>query len=524
MKRKLLSLFLSAVLIFCGTVLPGAAAAALPASAHPYADGLDEKTEYTFPGAADGFYMTFSEDCHFEEPSLIFYGKDGEVLDLDLDTALEMSYDELIGTVSDIGFKDGDRLDIYNDDSFIGSYSGDMLAGETVYVPGTSVTLQLVTDDSVTDYGYAVESVSAEAPEGIKTVTYVLDGGRAPVVECFTEGCEAEILSGSGIITGKKAYRAWSLTEGGEADYDGGETFTISENVTLYPVYTDILLGVEDVFSFDNDYEPFTVDGINLAEEGEEPDYLAYYYMEQEDYASMIRNLFRVSSIGPLFIPAAIAAGELLTYPLSVWGGSCYGMSLTVALQQCGLLDLLSYQEGAQTVAELAPSRELISCINYYQAQEFPAMMVQNAADYPGTNWYQVQLKKMYNEVASGKIVLFGFYENHSYDSAGHAILLTGAYDDLQGNHVLLAYDCNYGSMYVNGAATTYTISPDYSYITSEMYGDLVGIDWLSDFSAFESFDISGEGDVMSWYKSLFRHIREFFQNIIDFFRSLFGR
>lgn len=509
--KKILAVLLSALLCLGCLLLPVSAADALPESDHPYADGIEQDYTYTYPGAADGFFITFSEDTFFEKDSFLFYGKNGQLLDLTTEEVLAMDDSELFSLVYDIEYKEGDLLQIFAGSEYLGYYDGDDLAGKTLYIPGNTVTMTLISDDSVSGYGFAVDAVSDKAPDGVYTVTYDLDG-RSDYIDCFGAEEEASVMSAGGIMNGAAAVKAWSLTKGGEAVYDGGEALTLTGNLVLYPVYTDILLTSDEVFSFDNEFEPFAVNRYGEDEDAEITD----YYMNDEDYTTMISNLYRVGALA--------AAGSMLSYTNSEWGGSCYGMSLAVALQHCGMLDLLRYQDGASTVNELAPSPELISCINYYQAQEYPASMVQNSADFPGTYKYTYQLQKMYNEVRNGHIVLFGFYENHSFDSVGHAILLTGAYDDLEGNHILLAYDCNYGSWYDGGIATRYIISPDFSSMTSEIYGDIIGFDWLSDFSCFEAFDIDGNGSTMSWFKSIINHIRDFFDMIASFFRSLFGR
>lgn len=510
--EKIISVFLCAVLCVSCLVFPGAAKTAYPQSAHPYANDADETWEYSVNGAK-GLYITFSDKCSFEESALLFYGKNGELLDLTLEEALEMPENELVKLVYDIGIKDGDIFAVSDGEEYIGVYTGDELAGKTVYVPGEKAEFELITDESVTDYGFAIDRIATTAPTGVYTVTYDLDG-RNDVKNCYSKGETAEILSGSGIMYGDKVCKAWSLKKGGNAEYDGGEELVITSNVVLYPVYTPILFTSDEAFSFDNDYEPFAVNEFDISDEDSEPVYVTNYYMSDSDYAAMINNAWQTGALGAL--------SGLISYPYTQWGGSCYGMSVTAALQHYGLLDLLRYQDGAECVRELEPSPELISCINYYQGQEYPASMVQNSADFPGTYNYSYQLGKMYNEVKNGKIVIFGFYENHSFDSMGHAVLLTGAYDDLDGNHVLVAYDCNYGSWYTDGIATLYVISPDFSRMASEMYGEIIGFDWLSDLSCFESFDINGGGDATGWYMSIINHIRDFFEMILSFFRSLF--
>ena len=128
----------------------------------------------------------------------------------------------------------------------------------------------------------------------------------------------------------------------------------------------------------------------------------------------------------------------------------------------------------------------------------------------------------MYETVARGELVLFDLYNGNGL--AGHSVLLTGAYDDMAGNHVLVAYDSNCGSAYAEGMAyTRFIIEPDYSAIGSEEY-DVVAFDWLSDFSGFDAFRRDGSGDPMSWYRSLIAHLKDLIEMIRAFFSSVSDR
>ncbi len=99
-------------------------------------------------------------------------------------------------------------------------------------------------------------------------------------------------------------------------------------------------------------------------------------------------------------------------------------------------------------------------------------------------------------------------YERHPYDSVGHAVLLTGAYDDLSGNHVLIAYDPNFSSSYAEGyTPATIVIGPDFSSVTGGWYR-VCAFDWQSDFSGFDAFKMDGSGERDSWYNAVFAHLK----------------
>ena len=528
--KKILSVLLSALLCFGLLVFPAAAEDTLPESAHPYENDCDEIWEYTYPGEVNGFYMTFSEDSYLEPMSAIFMDENGETVTFTMDEMDEMyrildeepdseeaaRIDEYLSSLEYVDLKWGDSLMVYCEQGMIGEYDGDMLSGRTMYIPGNYVTLELYSDESVTEYGFKVESVSETAPEGVLTVSYYLEEDAPELVLCYKEGDEDYIYYNAGILSDNGACVGWSAERGGELLYGGGEEIVVTESLSLYPVYTELLLRPEEVYSFDNDYDPFSVNSVTVDYEGMEL-FFSNYYMQREDLFSLLKAYSKTLGITPLGL-AAIR--EALLSPVSLWGGSCYGLSLTVALQHYGMLDLISTQEGAECVRDLEGTPELVSCINYYQTQEVPALMTQTTANFPGSAWYKMQLQNICETVAGGDIVLFGLFEGHTYDSAGHSVLLVGAYDDPQGNHNLIAYDSNFGSAFAGGYAyTIFTVSPDYSSITSDFY-PVVGFDWLSDFSGFDSFKIDGTGDSMSWYRSVINHLKAFIEMLKAFFAA----
>ncbi|MCD8365699.1 MAG: InlB B-repeat-containing protein, partial [Clostridiales bacterium] len=89
-----------------------------------YANSEDVTYTYTLDGAINGIYVTFTEY-----------------------TYTESGYDYIL---------------IYDeDDNLIGEYSGDELAGATVYVPTATVQVRLTSDSSANYWGFAVTDVTA---------------------------------------------------------------------------------------------------------------------------------------------------------------------------------------------------------------------------------------------------------------------------------------------------------------------------------------------------------------------------
>ena len=532
--KKITAVLLSLVLCFGLLAFPAAAKKALPQSDHPYENDFNGSWEYTYPKEVDGFFLTFSEKTHFEPIRIHFTDEDGNDIYYTMEELNQLieeeearleaeggdpldAYDNVLEGLYFEGYKDGDALYVYAGDMLLDYYTGDELAGRTLYIPDTTVTLELYTDESVTDYGFAVTRASATAPAGTLTVSYYLEDEKPELVECFKKGEEILVYGNAGILTDEASCIGWSDTRGGDILYEGGETIVPEESVSLYPVYTPILLRPDEVFSFNNDYYPFAVNEISVQQGGVEVLALSNYHLEQQDYASLLKNIAKTLGVSPLGMMAMYNAAQ---YPISIWGGSCYGLSLTVALQHYGMLDMLSMQEGVECVRDLEGTPELVSCINYYQAQETAAKATQYTVNYPGSAWYKMQLQKMYETVAGGDIVLFGLYEGATYDSAGHAVLLVGAYDDMKGNHVLIAYDSNFGADYANGDAWSFFYIPeDYSAIYADWYV-VDGFDWLSDFSGFDAFKMDGSGDSASWYKSVINHLKAFIAMLMEFFAS----
>ena len=102
------------------------AAPQLPESPHPYPDNFDNTWTYTVSGAANAIDVAF-----------------------DSRTSVEQDYDFIY-------VMDGNGNDIAGS-----PFTGTSLAGQTKRVSGRTVRIRLITDGSITDYGFRVTSVSA---------------------------------------------------------------------------------------------------------------------------------------------------------------------------------------------------------------------------------------------------------------------------------------------------------------------------------------------------------------------------
>lgn len=530
--KKALALLLCAVLLATTLAFAGFAEDALPESAHPYEDNFTGEWECGLSGA-EGFYLTFSEDTLLEWGALTFTNiANGatetytvpewrELYATDRDTYISISVLVSVGLIR-MEEKPGDVLSLYDGEDLLDSFSGDELAGKTLYIPAGSVRLELTTDGEGTEYGFRVTGVSAQPPEGVHTITYSYDGATADAIDCFHDGETASVRR-IGRITDGKACIGWSDAPDGEIAYDAGDEIEMTENLSLYAVYDDILLTPEEVFSFGNDPAAFRVNKTTFTQNGRNLFTYSDYHMTQEDYAALLKNLAKVYALSPVMYPLAAAdLAMAASYPLRNWMGSCYGISVVVAMQHLGMIDMLSMQDGAENVRDLEDTSELVSFINYYQAQSMRSLIADNAAIDPSKPMYHSQLQKLYETVKAGNLVRFGFSLLQN-PTPNHEILIVGAYDDLDGNHVLLTYDSNYGSEYAEGdIVTTFVISPDFSSMASDNYNSVYSFYWSDDFSGLASFNPDGKGDPFAFQKSLIARIKAFFLLLKEWIASLF--
>lgn len=306
-----------------------------------------------------------------------------------------------------------------------------------------------------------------------------------------------------------KALAGWAAEEGGAIVYDiDSPVPTDAGDLDVWAVWTELCLGDDEIFSFNNSPWYFETD----AGEG--------YYMNEDDYRAMQLNLFKTFGPGP--VPSPVMAIVLATYPNWEWRGSCYGMSAVAALQHFGKIDVLSLQN-ASSLSDLESDDDLVSFINYYQSQATTSWLTENKAAVPGSPMYKAQLSELFDTVRNGNLVLFTFYQGEAFITSGHAVLMTGAYDAANGEHVLIAYDCNEPWDYdADGYDSRFVISDDFSSIS--YYGDKLGaFNWTKNFDQFESFSIKTDGNPLIWYGRLFLHIADVFSSVFKAIQIMLG-
>lgn len=303
------------------------------------------------------------------------------------------------------------------------------------------------------------------------------------------------------------AIAGWSDASDGAVQYDLGAPVTEEmDGATLYAVWCPLCFRSEESFTIRNSSSYFDVNDADN------------YYMEEDDYAMMQKNLYKVFLPSP--VPETILSIVLSTYPSWSWQGSCYGIASTAALQHEGIIDVVGTQ-GVENTCDLEPTEDLISYINYYQSQAATSFLCEHKAFVKGTPNYKQQLRELYDSVSSGKLVLFTFYTGDAFVTPGHTVLFTGAYKDASGNSVFVAYDSNYGSdYYYETYKNRFTVPADFSAI---FYGDreLGAINWVDDFTQFSAFDIQGKGNPLSWYQAFFNHFMQLFRSFFNMLRNI---
>ncbi|MBQ6165581.1 MAG: hypothetical protein IJK23_14005 [Clostridia bacterium] len=465
-----------------------------------------ELADYSAPEGTPGIYVTFDESTH----TAAFDG------DVELPESGEVTVNDVLN--GDVWA--GDYFAVWAGDELVGTYDGDALAGQTLYIPGSSYSVDLITNGAA-DYGFGVKNIIPLPIFGNIFVTYHSglddDSSYVGYYRAFEGNVE---LEDSFDLDPEKydrlALAGWATEEGGKAVYAPGASIPEEEadGLELWAVWTKVALGADEIFSFNN-YKGYFVND----ERGEK------YYMSKEDYRLLQLNIYKLY-LGAAIIPAigySIAAAVDVN---KEWGGSCYGMIVVTALQHMGKIDMLSMQ-GVSSVSELEPDDELISFINYYHVQQESSWIIENKGHKSMPSMYRTQLKAVCDALRAGKMVQFGYYPESTLNFktiSGHSVLLVGIYDDPDGNHVCIAYDANKPWCYEPGNyRSRYIISPDYSEVMNTYDDEIVDIKWHADFEQFEPFDRSGRGDVSVWYERLLTHIFETFNRLFEALRMVFG-
>ena len=519
MKRCLCCL-LATSLLLTALFLPGAAAAAYPESEHDYPNNCDETQVYQHPVEADGLFVTFSAETYVV-PGYGYRFLTGEYTEEEMTEFLE---------TGKAGPK-GDSISIYTEEGEpVGAFTGDQLAGKTLYIPGDSFSIRLESDESETGYGFAIAAVSTELQPGFAQVNYHVDDETC--VSGVIEAGKTVPLNtyymlrqiGSRIIIGWKTeqdrtfyYETVKLT------YRDDVTDIVAEDRAVYDLYAvtcPISLTKDDVYPFLNTSRVFNAE-------------LNGYVYTNEDFMHLILDecaTFIWTPLAPFLAPSL--AYLTLYWPTNEFVGACTGIAMTELLQYHGKLDLPATQN-VKTMAELEPTDELLSVIDFYAVQALPCHLCNHMAIDPGTEEYSRQLKTMFETVASGSPVYFEFYPYAQHPmktiftkgpwgitNVGHSILLTGAYTDGNGNHVLIAADCN-SSSYSNGTCRIVSINADFTEIYNFDYqtGALQGFSWTETVEQYDSFPAKGLPNPLSWHLVFFRNFFSFFTQILALFR-----
>lgn len=517
--KKIISVLLSITMIaslaaFC------AQGETYPESAHDYADNTDKTWTYTHPGTPAAIFVTFSEET-FVDPGTLRRSLPENYTPEDLEAFVH----------SGVCGREGDRIELTDrNDTLVGTYTGDELAGKTIPVPGNRVTIRLVSDESVAGYGFAIRQITDAVPRGFAQVNYHLKD------DCFGEVFEAgQTITLNQTYTmrqiGSEMVVGWQTADGKAYTYENTKDNLSGKTATdlvaadravydLYPVLCPISLTSDDVYSFLNHDDIF-----NAEMEG--------YIYTPEHYRQFFIDEIATFGLSPFAPAAAVGLTYLALYwPNVSFVGSCTGFALTELLQHYGKIDLLSRQ-GVSTVRELEPDDELQSAINFYAVQAIPGHVTYRMGIDPGSRAYTEQLHALYDTVASGTPVYFEFYldEQHPMKtifkpgsgeiSIGHSIVLTGAYTDANGNHILIAADCN-SSNYVSGTCTTLYIDPDFTelHYPTWMEGDkpLDGFSWTEELSQFDALPLEGTPNPVAWYKVFFRNLGSLLSQIFGLY------
>lgn len=505
-----------------GSFAEGEEESLYPESEHYYQNNYYNEWTYTHPEEAEFLFITFSDDTHTEPGR--FFGSD-----MYFDSSV-ISLRDVIERWSQYG-KIGDYISIFDgNNNLIGVYQGWKLAGETIVVPGSSFKITLTTDATITAYGFKIDSISTELPDYETLTVYDFGNGKDKEVYLNDDYGSAIIINAKsyGKIVDGKAVIGWEYEDGTVYEppvcgswtdwWYGPKTEDDKQIYRFKAVKTPVTLEKSDVYSFTNSDEYFNVDG-----EGR-------YYMKKEDYLRLVASACVIHGVGPYALPAAVTSTILLGYPKFTWNGSCIGFTTTVCLQKKGIFDVVKTQEGATCVNDLKPTSDLISLMNYYNAQAALTTLTKNQSSAKTPKEFSRQLKKMFESAESGNLVLLEYLIGDSElnaigNLAYHGFAISGAYTDSYGRHVLLYYDDNDARYGDEGICSACWIEPDFSAIHTD-YGDLQTIFWTDEFEAYKSIDYNGEDNSIKYYwieyfSRIFKLLKEWFETYVaDIFKK----
>ncbi|MBO7319592.1 MAG: hypothetical protein J6V06_06200, partial [Clostridia bacterium] len=271
--KKVFAIVLVISLIFALGTPAAAANDIYPESEHNYQNNLNKQWHYDYGKDAEGLFVTFSQKTSLEKPTMKYQptisGPNGEVISG--------------GIMKET--KAGDKLTITAGD-YIHTATGKELAGKTLYIPDNSFDIKLVSDSSVTDYGFSIDRISDTAPDDVAVVTYeCCDICGTSKTLCYNEGEKITVDKDNYCNLSDSAFVSWISEDGKE--YEEGEELEF-ESVTLKARRIPLLLGSDEVWNFSNS-DPYF-----------DPDYNGGYYLTTKDFFTMQKNIYRVFGIGVL--------------------------------------------------------------------------------------------------------------------------------------------------------------------------------------------------------------------------------
>lgn len=310
------------------------------------------------------------------------------------------------------------------------------------------------------------------------TLTYNVNGG-AGSIDKQTGDVDYIVVSDVPARSGYN-FLGWSTDKNSTtAEYLPGDAITLTADTTLYAVWAKIsyLLTESDIFSFVNSRSNFKT-GTYTMTDGD--------FIKLTDY---VRNMYNART-------AEIYINRLQVARSSAWGGSCFGMSMSVILNKTGQIDFVeNFDPSADNMNEVDrpyQNEAVQSAINYYQiSQRVNGFRTTTYTVDKGN--FSKGLEKLVNTVKEGNMTLFIY----SWPEGCHAIVIVGYEKAEDGGHNLIAYDNRYGSNYIN-----VYVDEDYSTCTVNGKEEAYYVEFNTDFSIFDKIDIDGPGNDMLFTSS----------------------
>ncbi len=309
-------------------------------------------------------------------------------------------------------------------------------------------------------------------------LTYDVNGGSGNIAQQtgdvnYTIGSTVPFRSGYNFLGWSKNNSAAS------ADYVPGDSIILTEDTVLYAVWAkrSYLLTESDIFSFVNSRSNFKT---------------GTYTMTDSDFIKLTDYICKLYNAKT----AATYINRLQVARSDAWGGSCFGMSMSVILNKTGQIDFVeNFDPSAANmygVARPYQNEAVQSAINYYQiSQRVNGFRTTTYTIDKGN--FSTGLEKLVNTVKDGNMTLLIY----SWPEGCHAIVIVGYEKAEDGGHNLIAYDNRYGSKYIN-------VYVDEGYNTCIVNGkeEAYYVEFNTNFSIFNRIDIDGPGNDMVFTSS----------------------